>query len=182
MVANVAISAARRSLVHVHLARVEIDDPHFRDTGSTVERDLDPPVEQHTARSHLDHQQHVGRGRSLGVEVVVPTQQREIWLRLGPLERRTGFWTDTIARPCAAGTNRAFSRFTQRAWPDPIGDISTISPSMSSTRSSSRSTPASAMRWYSSTVQVRRRSSIAIAIMLPTEHLGHIDLEAHQQR
>jgi hypothetical protein len=59
---------------------------------------------------------------------------------------QTGFWTATRPRSPAACTSSLFSRVTIPECLLPIGAISTISPSISSTRSSGARMPASPMR------------------------------------
>ena len=60
--------------------------------------------------------------------------------------------------------NSRLALITQPACRGPMGAIWTISPSISSTRSSGRKIPASAIRWYSSTVNNLRGSSTSMAI------------------
>ncbi len=59
----------------------------------------------------------------------------------------SGFWGQRMARPWSRVTKNSVSRATHDAWRIPIGAISTISPRISSTRSSSWRMPASAIRW-----------------------------------
>jgi hypothetical protein len=58
----------------------------------------------------------------------------------------TGFWTETLACPASRSTISSVRLFTKAAWRSPMGDISTISPRISSTRSSGLRIPTSAMR------------------------------------
>src|SRR5438093_872 len=78
----------------------------------------------------------------------------------------TGFWTHRTARSPTSRASNPVRAATQPACPGPIGVISTIWPSSSSTRSSSWKTPARPMRWYSSTVKRRPVSGMPILSVL----------------
>src|SRR3954468_12452501 len=79
----------------------------------------------------------------------------------------TGFCASTMAWGLRRALKLRMNRRTELAWPGPIGDISTISPRMSSSRASGGKTPSSPIRWYSSIVTKRLWIGTAMSHLPP---------------